>query len=205
MIIIYILIKISNGYIYYMASAIYEIDGTEDGTFRVRTDGSGREFMDRYFDEIISVNGNLFRCIGATQAETDHGGGVTRIDANGQKTTYNSCRNLYIGSLKPLNNDYFLANGNNKTYLVATQEDKCYPLSNFSIPGLAITKDIYKVIAKGGYDGAPYRNSPNGKILGTIPAGTDVEVLGKSGSNWVKVSYNGGEYYVWFDRLKKVK
>lgn len=196
---------ISNGYIYYAADAIYQVEGTEAGNFCVRTDGSGREFIDGYSDETISVDGNVFRSIGANLAETDKYGGVTRIDANGQKTVYNSCRNLYIRFLTPLNNDYFLANGNSKTYLVATQEDKCYPISKFSIPGLAVTKDIYKVIAKGGYNGAPYRKSPNGKILGTIPAGTVVEVLNKYGSNWVKVSYNGGEYYVWFDRLKKVK
>ena len=88
---------------------------------------------------------------------------------------------------------------------MATQEDQCYPISKFSIPGFIIAKDKYKVIAKGGYSGAPYRSSPNGEILGTIPAGTVVELLERSDYKWLKVSYNGGEYYVWFDRLKKVK
>ena len=61
------------------------MEGTEAGNFCVRTDGSGREFMDGYSDETIAVDGNLFRSIGDTRAEIDKDGGVTRIDANGEK------------------------------------------------------------------------------------------------------------------------
>lgn len=61
----------------------------------------------------------------------------------------------------------------------------------------------YEAIASGEYDGAPYRDAPNGEILGVIPAGTVVELLEKSG-DWGRVAYDGGEYYVWFARLKKV-
>lgn len=68
--------------------------------------------------------------------------------------------------------------------------------SKFSIPGLIVAKDRYKVIAKGGYNGKPYRKVPSGRILGTIPAGTVVELVGKYGADWGGNSYNCSVYYV---------
>ena len=46
--------------------------------------------------------------------------------------------------------------------------------------------------------------SEHTQIFKGPPAGTVVEPVGKSGSDWGKVAYNGGEYYVWFARLKKI-
>ncbi len=48
-----------------------------------------------------------------------------------------------------------------------------------------------------------YRSSPNGEIIGEMPAGTVLEVTEIKG-DWAKVKHEGREYYMWAARLTKV-
>lgn len=48
-----------------------------------------------------------------------------------------------------------------------------------------------------------YRSSPNGEIIGEMPAGTVLEVTEIKG-DWAKVKYEGRAYYMWAARLTKV-
>jgi len=48
-----------------------------------------------------------------------------------------------------------------------------------------------------------YRSSPNGEIVGEMPAGTILEVTEIKG-DWAKVKHEGRAYYMWAARLTKV-
>ncbi len=48
-----------------------------------------------------------------------------------------------------------------------------------------------------------YRSSPNGEVIGELPADTILEVIEIKG-DWARVKYDNKEYYMWAERLKKV-
>lgn len=52
--------------------------------------------------------------------------------------------------------------------------------------------------------GAPFREVEDGKIIGSIRSGTVLETLSYNTGGYAKVKWNGGEVYVWADKLKKV-
>lgn len=64
---------------------------------------------------------------------------------------------------------------------------------------------IYNVVYNREYLGAPYRNEPDGKILGVIPNSTDLWFLEKLSNGYAKVRWEGKEVYVWAERIAKLK
>lgn len=69
-------------------------------------------------------------------------------------------------------------------------------------PAAAITVPEVKVLNNKEYGGAPYRNKPDGKVLGTIPQGTKVLLLEQRRDGYAWVRWNGMEHYVWADRIE---
>lgn len=66
----------------------------------------------------------------------------------------------------------------------------------------AVTVPEVKVLNNKEYGGAPYRDKPDGKVLGSIPQGTKVLLLEKRNDGYAWVRWNGIEYYVWADRIE---
>ncbi|PHV71296.1 hypothetical protein CS063_06290 [Sporanaerobium hydrogeniformans] len=69
-------------------------------------------------------------------------------------------------------------------------------------PAAAVTVPEVKVLNNKEYGGAPYRNKPEGNVLGTIPQGTKVLLLEKRRDGYAWVRWNGMEYYVWAERIE---
>ncbi|MDR7857663.1 hypothetical protein [Tissierella sp.] len=69
-------------------------------------------------------------------------------------------------------------------------------------PAAAVTVPEVKVLNNKEYGGAPYRDKPDGKVLGTIPQGTKVLLLEKRNDGYAWVRWNGMEYYVWAERIE---
>ncbi|CAK7003456.1 hypothetical protein [Tissierella sp.] len=69
-------------------------------------------------------------------------------------------------------------------------------------PAAAVTVPEVKVLNNEEYGGAPYRDKPDGKVLGTIPQGTKVLLLEKRRDGYAWVRWNGMEYYVWAERIE---
>ncbi len=71
-------------------------------------------------------------------------------------------------------------------------------------PAAAVTVPEVKVLNNKKYGGAPYRDKPEGKVLGTIPQGTKVFLLEQRSDGYAWVRWNGMEYYVWADRIENL-
>ena len=69
-------------------------------------------------------------------------------------------------------------------------------------PAAAVTVPEVNVLTNKEYGGAPYRDKPDGKVLGTIPQGTKVLLLENRKDGYAWVRWNGTEYYVWADRIE---
>lgn len=84
--------------------------------------------------------------------------------------------------------------------------------TNLSSPEITVDQTekptLYKVyVTEANSDskgGAPFREVEDGKIIGSIRSGTVLETLSYNTGGYAKVKWNGGEVYVWADKLKKV-
>lgn len=69
-------------------------------------------------------------------------------------------------------------------------------------PAAAVTVPEVKVLNNKEHGGAPYRDKPDGKVLGTIPHGTKVLLLEQRKDGYAWVRWNGMEHYVWAERIE---
>ncbi len=69
-------------------------------------------------------------------------------------------------------------------------------------PAAAVTVPEVKVLNNKEHGGAPYRDKPEGNVLGTIPQGTKVLLLEKMRDGYAWVRWNGMEYYVWAEKIE---
>lgn len=84
--------------------------------------------------------------------------------------------------------------------------------TNLSSPEITVAQTekptLYKVyVTEANADskgGAPFREVEEGKIIGSIRSGTVLETLSYNKGGYAKVKWNGGQVYVWADKLKKV-